>query len=252
MGLTRPTPLGHSGVSGLMSPKSKEKPGESEEAEAERKKSLYICSLEQHEGSSVSYVIRAIKLSRLLSSSSYDGDPQLWQVGYKAGPDLPGRVGCGVMHGSRIVFAGGMRPVGGFARVRDADSVLHREMHAFETSEHQEIKKEIKKTDGAALLGGKIRPLLVEIGGKFYALCHNGERDPPAFEVFDTELDTWSALPQPPFFQRGSDSIYDLGHTFAYVIGGTKIFVSGERCPVFCFYATLVLYLWLTPFLSFE
>ena len=40
--------------------------------EGDNNKSLYLCSLEHHEGDWVAYVVRAIKVSDLLSSSSDD------------------------------------------------------------------------------------------------------------------------------------------------------------------------------------
>ncbi|PRQ46419.1 putative kelch-type beta propeller [Rosa chinensis] len=199
--------------------------------ELETNKSLYICSLEHHEGMWVSYVVRAIKLSDLLSSSS-DDDLQLRQLAYKAGTDLPGSVRCGVM-GSQIVFAGGLKPSVpyGMGAIR-TDSIWYRDVYAFETSDPKQQQHEIRKMD-ATLLGAKFSPWMVELGGKLYALCYMGVSHSPEFEVFDPKLQTWSALPQPPFFQHGSR--YDNHAPFAYAIAGTKMFVSHELCPVFCF-----------------
>lgn len=194
--------------------------------EEEANKSLYICCLE-HGSDWVAYVIRTIKLGDLLSSSS--SEPlRLQQVAYKTGDDLPGSVGCGVM-GSQIVFAGGLTPTSLLGLgVINSKSVWHRHVYAFETGGGSMIRKL-----DATLQQGKLYPLTVELGGKLYALSYRLVTDPPSFEVFDPKMGTWSALPQPPFFQVGSP--YYEHAPFSYAIAGTKMFVSHQECPVFCF-----------------
>ncbi|KAM5578298.1 hypothetical protein ABKV19_008551 [Rosa sericea] len=204
---------------------------ELEEEEEEANKSLYICFLE-HRRDWVAYVIRAIKLSDLLSS----GEPlRLRQVGFKAGDHLPGTVGSGVM-GSQILLAGGLRPniPYGFGAHRHDSAVWHRNVYAFETDPNKQPhdNSTIRKLD-ATLQAAKLSPMMVELGGKLYALSYRLVGDPPSFEVFDPKMGTWSALPQPPFFEPGSR--YYEHAPFSYAIAGTKMFVSHKKCPVFCF-----------------
>ncbi|KAK9929497.1 hypothetical protein M0R45_026593 [Rubus argutus] len=200
--------------------------------EEEASKSLYICYLE-YRRNWVAYVIRSIKLGDLLSSSSSSSDDalQLRQVAYKAGDDLPGSVGCGVM-GSQIVFSGGLKPCipYGLGAIKNESAVWHTDVYALETSDPD--NNIIRKMDGS-LQQGKFSPLMVELGGKLYALSYRLVADPPSFEVFDPKMGTWSSLPQPPFFQPRS--IYYQHAPFSYAIAGTKMFVSHENCPVFCF-----------------
>nr|XP_011459514.1 PREDICTED: uncharacterized protein LOC105349982 [Fragaria vesca subsp. vesca] len=85
----------------------------------------------------------------------------------------------------------------------------------------------------AKLVQGKHVPVMVELGGKLYALSYDTVSDPPSFEVFDPTIGTWSALPEPPFFQQYGQ--YHRGGTLSYAVTGTKMFVSQSRCPVFCF-----------------
>lgn len=197
---------------------------ESEEAN----KSLYMCVLE-HRIESVAYVVRTVKLSDLLSSSS---PVPLRQVAYEAGSHLPGSVGCGVW-GSQIVFTGGVKPsrphgLGALS----GDSVCHTNVYALETNANTNSSHSIRKLD-ANLQGAKYDALTVELGGKLYALSYRRVGDPPSFEVLDPKLGRWEGLPQPPFFQIDSP-YYDHGN-FAYAIAGTKIFASHQECPVFCF-----------------
>ncbi|KAK9947666.1 hypothetical protein M0R45_003279 [Rubus argutus] len=193
--------------------------------EGDNNKSLYLCSLEHHEGGWVAYVVLAIKVSDLLSS---DDELQLRQVAYKAGVDLPGSVGCGVL-GSQILFAGGLKPSvpGG------EEAVWHRSVYAFETDPSKRERDDdiITKMD-ASLLGAKSYPFMVELGGKLYALSCRRMADPPEFEVFDPKVGSWLALPQPPFFHVNARYYHA---PFSYAIAGTKMFVSTEKCPVFCF-----------------
>ncbi|XP_061999946.1 uncharacterized protein LOC133717275 isoform X2 [Rosa rugosa] len=194
--------------------------------EEEAKKSLYICFVEQREGGSVAIVVRTIKLSDLLSSD--DEELQLRQVAYKAGEDVPDFVGCAVF-GSQIIFAGGVSPsLGSGHRFPPLSCELwNRDVHAFEV--HDNV---FRKMD-ATLQTGKFFPMMVELGGKVYALSYKLIAEPPSFEVFDPKIGLWKGLPQPPFFQPRSP--YDSHTSFFYAIAGTKMFVSHDKCPVFCF-----------------
>ncbi|XP_004287096.1 PREDICTED: uncharacterized protein LOC101303058 [Fragaria vesca subsp. vesca] len=145
--------------------------------ESEANKSLYICHIERHPGDRVSYVVRSIKLSDLLSSDSVD-HLQLRQVGYKAGDDeLPGFVGCGVL-GSQIVFAGGIKPI----FVSHPNPTWHRDVYVFETEPDKQPPSVIRKMD-AKLLQAKYLPTMMEVGGKLYALSYKPISDPPSFEL---------------------------------------------------------------------
>ncbi|KAM5574746.1 hypothetical protein ABKV19_013940 [Rosa sericea] len=203
--------------------------------EEEAKKSLYICHIEHHPGKWVAYVVRAIKLSDLLSSSSDSSDDlKLRQVGYKAGDELPGSVGCGVW-GSRIVFAAGMKPCSRMPSFDRPDIVWHRHVYAFETDPNKQPRDNISRITkmDSTLVEAKFRPRMEELGGKLYALSYRLVADPPAFEVFDPKVGSWAPLPEPPFFKRLGQ--YNRGGNLSYAVTGTKMFVSQERCPVFCF-----------------
>ncbi|KAM5552596.1 hypothetical protein ABKV19_027100 [Rosa sericea] len=203
--------------------------------EEEANKSLYICHIEHHPGRWVAYVVRAINLSDLLLSSEDDDGLQLRQVGYKAGDELPGSVGCGVW-GSRIVFAAGMKPCGRMPSFDRPDIVWHRDVYAFETdpNKHKQPRDNSRITKmGGTLVEAKFLPLMEEVGGKLYALSYTLVADPPSFEVFDPKVGSWAPLPQPPFFKRQGQ--YNRGGFLSYAVTGTKMFVSQERCPVFCF-----------------
>lgn len=65
--------------------------------EKEASKSLYICSFECNKSDKIwgAYVVRAVNLSDLLSSSN--DSLELRQVGYQAGEELPANGGCGVL-----------------------------------------------------------------------------------------------------------------------------------------------------------
>ncbi|XP_004298534.1 PREDICTED: uncharacterized protein LOC101313410 isoform X2 [Fragaria vesca subsp. vesca] len=197
--------------------------------EEEANKSLYLCYLEQS-GDCVAYVIRAVRLSDLLSSEK---PSRLRQVGFKAGDHLPGSVGSGVM-GSQILLAGGLRPniPYGIGAHMLPSAVWHRNVYAFETDPNKQPRPSIRKLD-ATLQGAKLGPMMVELGGKLYALSYYLVGNPPSFEVFDPKMGSWSALPQPPFFQPLSE--YFEYAPFSYAFTGTKMFVSHEQCPVFCF-----------------
>ncbi|KAK9938844.1 hypothetical protein M0R45_015562 [Rubus argutus] len=203
----------------------------------EANKSLYICYLEHHVGSWVAYVVHSIKLSDLLSSTSFDHALQLRQVAYKAGLDLPGSVRCGVW-GSQILFIGGMKPSFrfGLGACESNSVVWHRDVYAFETDQPQRRRESniISKMDASfTLLQGKFNPLTVELRGKLYALSSRLVDEPPSFEVFDPKVGSWAPLPQPPFFKERSP--YHHNGNFSYAIAGTKMFVCHEKCPVFCF-----------------
>ncbi|KAK9929985.1 hypothetical protein M0R45_027047 [Rubus argutus] len=199
--------------------------------EADNNKSLYLCSLEHHEGDWVAYVVRAIKVSDLLFSSD-DDELQLRQVAYKAGVDLPGSVSCGVL-GSQILFAGGLKPSvpGGIGAVTSKEAVWHRGVYGFETDPNKREQDDdiITKMD-ASLLAAKFYPLTVELGGKLYTISRKRVGDPSQFEVFDPKVGRWLALPQPPFFQVNSR--YCIHAPFAYAIAGTKMFVSHDKSIV--------------------
>ncbi|KAK9907801.1 hypothetical protein M0R45_000741 [Rubus argutus] len=203
----------------------------------EANKSLYICYLEHHVGSWVAYVVHSIKLSDLLSSTSFDHALQLRQVAYKAGLDLPGSVRCGVW-GSQILFVGGMKPSFRYGiGACESDSVVwNRDVYAFETDQPQRRRESniISKMDASfTLLQGKFNPLTVELRGKLYALSYRLVDEPPSFEVFDPKVGSWAPLPQPPFFKKWPP--YHHNGNFSYAIAGTKMFVCHEKCPVFCF-----------------
>ena len=156
-------------------------------------------------------------------------------MAYKAGVDLPGSVSCGVL-GSQILFAGGLKPSvpGGIGAVTSKEAVWNRSVYAFETDPSKRERDDdiITKMD-ASLLGAKSYPFMVELGGKLYALSCRRMADPPEFEVFDPKVGSWLALPQPPFFDFNSP--HCIYAPFAYAIAGTKMFVSHDKCPVFCF-----------------
>ncbi|KAM5547769.1 hypothetical protein ABKV19_001971 [Rosa sericea] len=200
--------------------------------EVEGNKSLYLSTIEYQEGERAAYSVRCVKLSDLLCSS--DDDPvQLRQVAYAAGDHLPASIGGGVF-GSQIIFAGGVKPSFPIISLLRSDLVWHRDVYAFETdpNKQQPQPHDITRMD-ATLLQAKFYPLIVELGGKLYALSGLRVSDPPSFEVFDPNVGKWAALPEPPFFQIGSRYWEDA--EFSYAITGTKIFASHEKCPVFCF-----------------
>lgn len=192
--------------------------------EKEASKSLYICSFERHKSDKIwgAYVVRAVNLSDLLSSSN--DSLELGQLGYRAGEELPANGGCGVL-GSKIVFASGLkRNLNRNSRSTGPpygpDSST--EAYVFDTNDP---KHEIIRMDGT-LHQGKHVPLVVEVAGKLYALSGKPfGRSFNSFEVFDPTEGSWSLLPEFP----------KSGYVFSYAIAGTKFFVSNEKMPVCCF-----------------
>ncbi|KAL6221207.1 hypothetical protein ACLB2K_008959 [Fragaria x ananassa] len=96
--------------------------------------------------------------------------------------------------------------------------------------EEQELQsRQVAYKDIPDLIGcGVFRSQIVIAGGVDPNLAAAG------YEwVFDPEIGKWEGLPQPPFFQLNSP-YYKLAD-FSYVTSGTKMLVSQEQCPVFCF-----------------
>ncbi|PRQ37817.1 putative kelch-type beta propeller [Rosa chinensis] len=198
-------------------------------------KSLFICSFESyksiHNIRDAAYVVRAINLGDLLTSSS-SVKLELRQLAFMADKDLPAKGGCGVF-GSKIVFASGLKPnfvKPDFQFGSPYGPACSTEVYAFDI---HDPKQEIVKIDGAfgTLNGGKHDPVLAEFGGKLYALsCKTFVKDGVSFEVFDPEKGTWSVLPKYP----------NLAGWFSYAIAGTKLFMScqyhwSKNRSIYCF-----------------
>ncbi|KAL6195108.1 hypothetical protein ACLB2K_030729 [Fragaria x ananassa] len=69
-------------------------------------KSMYMCFVENRTDSSVSYIIKAMKFSDLISTSSHYSNSKLHQIAFTSGCHLACLPSCGVF-GSLILFAGG-------------------------------------------------------------------------------------------------------------------------------------------------
>lgn len=101
------------------------------------------------------------------------------------------------------------------------------------------------------LLQGKVKPLLVPLGGKIYAVSGNAVSYPtsPYFEVLDLQRGHWSLLPDPPVFPRYSTNTNsDASSTditvypeppspedITYAVAGNNILVSSSYTPTFRF-----------------
>lgn len=204
--------------------------------EKDRSKSLYICSLKRQR-LGVAYIVNAINLSDLFSSSSdCDSPHQLLQEAFELFTDFPSQTGCGVF-GSQIVFAGGLRYNG-----KVGIEEWNRDIYVFDTNQthihdHEETKPLTKMIP--CFQERKCKPLLVELAGKFYALSEPLDNCLPGnpiidetlhstFEVFDPEQGMWSSLPQPPISVLGGPP-FQFDHSYA--ISGTKIYLTNREIP---------------------
>lgn len=190
-------------------------------------KSLYVC-FEEHRRDSKrrrgysSYSVYSVNFKDVLTClvSHTKLKPDVRHV-VSIERDTPPRfMGCGLL-GSRIVFAGGGTKDGN----NDGGLVL-----ALDTEDPD------SKLEGLPRMKGrKPRPLLWEVKGKLYALtggCRGAgaveqwetfRPQAPGFECFNPQLNSWSPMPQPPFFDP-KDPFYPVH--FSYAIVSTTLLMT--------------------------
>ncbi|KAM5587052.1 hypothetical protein ABKV19_005815 [Rosa sericea] len=196
--------------------------------EIDRSKALYICISERKtkEGKwAEHHTIKAIKLSDLFSETSSHYSPlPLRQVACQEMTDYPSRASCGV-YGSQIFFSSGR-----YIYVYDTDT----------NHDGPDSAGFTKIIPG--LPERKIRPLLVELARKLYALDFS-PGDAKSFEVYDPKEGIWSPLPLPPTWVLGEGVHLQLP---CFAVTGTKIYYTIRETPaedsdsdpntmVFCF-----------------
>jgi hypothetical protein len=182
-----------------------------------------------------------VKLHDFLSASP---SRKLQLVAQISGDNLPRYMGCGVFE-SRILLGGGAKPgylhfpvprnpVTGFAWHRPVRKIYSLvpdsdpDVPGTGTGTGGTGKKMMIPIQDKKMLKGNIQPLLVELGGKLYALGKSLPR--ASFEMFDPSENKWSSLADPPHgfvtcypFTTSNPSF--VSDTY-FAIAGTNILVS--------------------------
>ncbi|KAL6203771.1 hypothetical protein ACLB2K_027470 [Fragaria x ananassa] len=179
-------------------------------------KSMYMCFVENRTDSSVSYIIKAMKFSDLISTSSHYSNSKLHQVAFTSGCHLACLPSRGVF-GSLILFAGGgdqdylrvVQPIEddeiysdpGYDQVEVPEQVpISRDIYCYDvTSNDSNIKRFTR------CFKGKPQPVLAEVEGKLYALADSPK---PKYMNPGTNLLSWGDESPGVFrFDMAADSV---------------------------------------------
>ncbi|KAK9903638.1 hypothetical protein M0R45_001116 [Rubus argutus] len=204
--------------------KSKKEGREFHTASLKEEKSLYLCFREFKLCNSAVHTIQSIRLNHVLSDIGGDvsSPPELKEVAYRSGPDVPYGVSSSVVGSKIVIFDGWVDFCG-----TDRNPV--KEISEFETDPTLEEKPTLRPSPSpvfnkiATSIPDHTRPSLLEVDGKIY--CFGFGRPYLSFKVFDPKQGQgqWLPLDLPPCIP----AMAVPGFHWTHAVAGTNILLWG-------------------------
>lgn len=145
---------------------------------------MYVCFEANHTEKVHAYLIYSVELSQLQTSSYLDSTPKFNLEHVIFG--VPA-MGCGIF-GSRIVLAGGL------IQDKYGRDIKNKGVITYDITTKQVSTEEIPK-----MRGGKVKPLMLELNNKLYAMDTNVDLHRRSFEIYYPNQKHWHCLHNPYF-----------------------------------------------------